>query len=83
MRLINEHKLNDAWNLHEQHMNMEGILEKSIARNFLATFALSIELKWLNTAYDKVPKVLNEHKQYLLERDTLIYLSLFTMSCKL
>lgn len=70
--MLNEHKLNDARNLHEQQMNMEGFLAKSIMSTFLATLAQNLELKWLNTPYDIVQKVLNEHKHNLLEKDTLI-----------
>ncbi|KAD4179833.1 hypothetical protein R6Q59_023243 [Mikania micrantha] len=73
---LDEHRLSDAWNLHEQHMNMEGFPRKSVVNKLLATFAESLELQWLDRAYDLVEKAINEHKQNLLERDTLIYLAL-------
>ncbi|KAK9076864.1 hypothetical protein SSX86_005198 [Deinandra increscens subsp. villosa] len=73
---LDEHRLTDAWNLHEQHMNMEGFPRKSIVNKLLATFAESLELQWLDRAYDLVVKAINEHKQNLLEKETLIYLAL-------
>ncbi|KAL4564473.1 hypothetical protein LXL04_028537 [Taraxacum kok-saghyz] len=73
---LDEHRLNDAWNLHEQHMNMEGFPRKSIVNNLLTTSAQSLQLEWLNNAYHLVQKAIDEHKQNLLEKQTLIYLSL-------
>ncbi|XP_071730187.1 pentatricopeptide repeat-containing protein At1g03100, mitochondrial-like [Rutidosis leptorrhynchoides] len=73
---LDENRLNDSWNLYEQHMNMEGFPRKSIVNNLLAAFAQSLEIQWLDRAYDLVVKAINEHKQNLLEKETLIYLSL-------
>ncbi|XP_024960803.1 pentatricopeptide repeat-containing protein At1g03100, mitochondrial isoform X1 [Cynara cardunculus var. scolymus] len=73
---LDEHRLDDAWNLHEQHMNMEGFPRKSIVNKLLITFAQSLELQWLDRAYHLVQKAIEEHKQNLLEKETLIYLSL-------
>ncbi|KAM0036443.1 putative tetratricopeptide-like helical domain superfamily [Helianthus debilis subsp. tardiflorus] len=73
---LDEQRLTDAWNLHEQHMNMEGFPRKSVVNKVLATFAQSLERQWLDRAYDLVIKAINEHKQNLLEKETLIYLSL-------
>nr|XP_043628958.1 pentatricopeptide repeat-containing protein At1g03100, mitochondrial [Erigeron canadensis] len=73
---LDENRLNDAWNLHEQHMNMEGFPRKSIVNKLLVTFAQSLELQWLDRSYDLVLKAMDEHKQNLLEKETLIYLSL-------
>ena len=44
---MNIYRLNDAWNLHEQHMNKEESAMKSIVNKLLATFAQSLELQWL------------------------------------
>ncbi|KAI3828936.1 hypothetical protein L1987_03048 [Smallanthus sonchifolius] len=73
---LDEQRLNDAWNLHEQHMNMEGFPRKSIVNKLLGTSAQSLELRWFHRAYDLVEKAVNEHKQTLLEKETLVYLSL-------
>ncbi|PWA57643.1 Pentatricopeptide repeat-containing protein [Artemisia annua] len=73
---LDEHRLNDAWNLHEQHMNMEGFPRKSIVNKLLTTFAQSLELQWLDRAFDLVQKAMSEHKQNLLDKEALIYLSL-------
>ncbi|KAK1410460.1 hypothetical protein QVD17_36997 [Tagetes erecta] len=73
---LNEHRLNDAWNLHEQHMNMEGFPRKSVVNKVIAAFAQSLELEWLDRAYELVEKAINEHKQNLLDKETLMYLSL-------
>ncbi|KAI3703382.1 hypothetical protein L1987_73412 [Smallanthus sonchifolius] len=73
---LDEQRLNDAWNLHEQHMNMEGFPRKSIVNKLLGTSAQSLEVCWLHRAYDLVEKAVNEHKQNLLEKETLVYLAL-------
>ncbi|CAH1449552.1 unnamed protein product [Lactuca virosa] len=41
---LDEHKLNEAWNLHEQHMNMEGFPRKSVVNKLLTTSSQSLQL---------------------------------------
>ncbi|KAG8390714.1 hypothetical protein BUALT_Bualt01G0112200 [Buddleja alternifolia] len=73
---INEHRLNDAWDLHERHMLVEGFARKSIVNKLIAGLTESSELQWLEKAYGLVAKALEEHKQTLLDKETLMYLSL-------
>ncbi|KAL7592285.1 hypothetical protein Lser_V15G33642 [Lactuca serriola] len=73
---LDEHKLNEAWNLHEQHMNMEGFPRKSVVNKLLTTSSQSLQLQYIERAYHLVEKAIEEHKQNLLEKTTLIYLSL-------
>ncbi|XP_076950392.1 pentatricopeptide repeat-containing protein At1g03100, mitochondrial-like [Bidens hawaiensis] len=73
---LDEYRLTDAWQLNEQHMNMDGFPRKSIVNKVIATFAQSLEREWLDRAYDLVEKAINNNKQNLLEKETLIYLSL-------
>ncbi|XP_023004745.1 pentatricopeptide repeat-containing protein At1g03100, mitochondrial [Cucurbita maxima] len=72
---IEEHRLNDMWKLYQQHMQMEGFPRKSIVNKILAGFAESLDIQWLEKAYDLVEQAFTEGKQNLLEKDTLIYLS--------
>ncbi|CAK9151101.1 unnamed protein product [Ilex paraguariensis] len=73
---IDEHRLGEAWILHEQHMQMEGFPRKSIVNKLVASFAESLNLQWLEKAYGLVELAIEEHKQNLLEKETLVYLSL-------
>ncbi|KAK2973725.1 hypothetical protein RJ640_019725 [Escallonia rubra] len=78
---IGEHRLSDAWKLHEQHMQMEGFPRKSVLNMILASFAESLDPRWLEKAYGLAEQAFEEHKQNLLERETLIYLSLGLAKC--
>ncbi|KAK6137788.1 hypothetical protein DH2020_028468 [Rehmannia glutinosa] len=73
---INEHRLNDAWDLHEQHMRVGGFARKSIVCKLIAGLTESSDVKWLEKAYGLVEKAFEEHKQTLFDRETLMYLSL-------
>lgn len=73
---LDENRLHDAWNLHEQHMNMDGFPRKSIVNNLLTTSSQSLHPQWLERSFHLVQKAIQEHKQNLLEKKTLIYLSL-------
>lgn len=73
---IDEHRLNDAWKLHEQHMQMEGFLRKSVVNKLLTSFVESFDVQWLERAYGLVEQAIEKSRQNLLEKETLIYLSL-------
>ncbi|KAI3496362.1 hypothetical protein L1887_38723 [Cichorium endivia] len=73
---LDENRLHDAWNLNEQHMNMDGFPRKSIVNNLLRTSSQSLQPQWLERSFHLVQKAIQEHKQNLLEKNTLIYLSL-------
>lgn len=73
---IDEHRYSDAWNLNKQHMQMEGFPRKSIVNKLLACLAETLDLHWLEKAYVLVEQAFEEHKHLLLEKETLIYLSL-------
>lgn len=72
---IEEHRLNDTWKLYQQHMQMEGFPRKSVVNKLLTAFAETLEIQWLEKAYDLVEQAFTEGKQNLLEKDPLIYLS--------
>ncbi|XP_055962262.1 pentatricopeptide repeat-containing protein At1g03100, mitochondrial [Mercurialis annua] len=80
---IDEHRLVDAWKLLEQHMQMEGFPRKFIVNKLLSAFAESAEVQWLENAYGLVEQAVEESKQNLLEKETLIYLSFSLAKCGL
>ncbi|XP_047964687.1 pentatricopeptide repeat-containing protein At1g03100, mitochondrial [Salvia hispanica] len=79
----NEGRLNDAWDLHEKHMRMEGFARKSILCKLIAGLTESLDIEWLQKAYGLVDKAFEEHKQTLFDREILIYLSLGLAKCGL
>ncbi|XP_022884484.1 pentatricopeptide repeat-containing protein At1g03100, mitochondrial [Olea europaea var. sylvestris] len=80
---IDEHRLDDAWNLHEQHMQMEGFPRKYIVNKFLTALTWSLDCQWIEKGYGLVEKALEEHKQNLFDKETLLYLSLGLAKCGL
>ncbi|KDP27748.1 hypothetical protein JCGZ_19777 [Jatropha curcas] len=80
---IDNHRYNDAWNLFEQHMQMEGFPRKTIVNKVLASFAESMDIQWLEKAYGLVEQAIEESKQNLLEKEALIYLSYGLAKCGL
>ncbi|KAL3838518.1 hypothetical protein ACJIZ3_023109 [Penstemon smallii] len=80
---INDHRLNDAWDLHEQHMKVEGFARKSTLTKLIAGLIESLQLPWVEKAYGLVEKALEEHKQTLFDKDILMYLSLGLAKCGL
>ncbi|KAA8543269.1 hypothetical protein F0562_021236 [Nyssa sinensis] len=80
---IDEHRFNDAWMFHEQHMQMEGFPRKSIVNKFITSFAESLHIQWLEKAYGLVERTFEEGKQNLLEKETLIYLGFTLARCGL
>ncbi|XP_059291848.1 pentatricopeptide repeat-containing protein At1g03100, mitochondrial [Lycium ferocissimum] len=81
--MIDEEKLDDAWALYERHIQMAGFPRKSIVNKLVAAFAESSELGRLESAYSLVEQAFEENKHDLLERNTLIYLSLAFAKCGL
>ncbi|KAL6577960.1 hypothetical protein OROMI_010288 [Orobanche minor] len=73
---LNEHRLNDAWDLHEQHIRVEGFARKSTMCKLIAKLTESSDINCLEKAYGLVEKAFAEHKQTLFNKETLIYLSL-------
>lgn len=51
LNAINEHRFDDAWSLHQQHMQMEGFPRKSIVNMLLESFAESLDPHWLEKAF--------------------------------
>ncbi|KAK4487890.1 hypothetical protein RD792_003628 [Penstemon davidsonii] len=80
---INEHRLHDAWDLHEQHMKVEGFARKSIVTKLIATLTESLDIHWVEKAYGLVEKAFEEHKQTLFDKEILMYLSLALAKCGL
>ncbi|KAG5608533.1 hypothetical protein H5410_019814 [Solanum commersonii] len=78
---IDENKLDDAWTVYERHMQMEGFPRKSIVNKLLATSAESSDLGQLDRAYGLVEQAFEKNKHDLLEKNTLIYLSLAFAKC--
>ncbi|KAL3650098.1 hypothetical protein CASFOL_006501 [Castilleja foliolosa] len=73
---IDEHRLDDAWDLHNQHMRVEGFARKSTLCKLIAKLTETSDSNSLENAYGLVEKAFNEQKQTLFDRDTLIYLAL-------
>ncbi|OVA15524.1 Pentatricopeptide repeat [Macleaya cordata] len=73
---IEERRFDDAWRLYKQYMQMEGFPRKSILNKLLVGFAESCELHLLEKANSLVELVFEEGKHELLDKQTLIYLSL-------
>lgn len=80
---INERRLNDAWDLHEQHMRIVGFARKSIVCKLIAGLTESSNIQWLEKAYGLVEKAFEEHKHLLFDKETLVYLSLGLAKCGL
>ncbi|KAF6138136.1 hypothetical protein GIB67_033550 [Kingdonia uniflora] len=80
---IDEHRFNDACKLYKQHKQIEGLPRKSILNKLLNGFAESCNLHWLEKAHSLVELVFEERKHELLEKETLIYISLSLARCQL
>lgn len=80
---ILESRLSDAWNLHQQHIQMEGFPRKSIVNKLTLALTESLDVLWLERAYVLFEQVCERHKQNLYEKDTLIYLNLGLARCGL
>nr|AYM00585.1 pentatricopeptide repeat protein [Salvia miltiorrhiza] len=78
-----EGRFNDAWDLHEKHMRMEGFARKSIMCKLIAGLTETLDIEWHEKAYGLVEKAFEEHKQTLFDREILVYLSLGLAKCGL
>ncbi|KAJ4981897.1 hypothetical protein NE237_032734 [Protea cynaroides] len=72
---LDESRFDDAWKLHQQFMEIEGLPKKSVLNRLLTCFAESQELQWLEKAYNLVELAFENGKPDLLEKETLIYLA--------
>lgn len=79
--VIDEDKLDDAWSLYERYIQMEGFPRKSIVNKLVAACAESSDLGQMERAYGLVEQAFEENKHRLLERNTLIFLSLAFAKC--
>ncbi|KAK9160944.1 hypothetical protein Syun_007285 [Stephania yunnanensis] len=73
---IEEERFEDVWRLYEQYQLMEGFPRKFILNKLLASFAETHDLQWLEKAQSLVESVFEESRHELLEKETLLYLSL-------
>lgn len=80
---IVEHRLNDAWDLHEKHMLVEGFARKSTLTKLISSLTVSLDLQWVERAYGLVEKAFGENKHTLFDREILMFLSLGLAKCGL
>lgn len=80
---MNEHRLSDAWDLHEQHMRVEGFARKSTLSKLIAGLTDTSDIQWLEKAYGLVEKAFEQHRHNLFDREILMYLSLGLAKCEL
>ncbi|KAI3841032.1 hypothetical protein MKX03_018263 [Papaver bracteatum] len=73
---IEEHRVDDAWKLYKQNMEMEGFPRKFILNKLLVGFAETCMQYWLEKANSIVDLVFEKGKQNLIDKQTLLYLSL-------
>ncbi|CAL0299381.1 unnamed protein product [Lupinus luteus] len=72
---IDADQLDYSWKLFEQHMHMEGFPRKSVFSKLVTSYVESLDTQWIQKAYELVDHAIEEGKQYLLEKEMLIYLS--------
>jgi hypothetical protein len=53
-RAVNEKRLDDAWRAYENHLNMDGLLHKSVLTKLITGLTESFDPQWLNKAYSIV-----------------------------
>ncbi|XP_062076452.1 pentatricopeptide repeat-containing protein At1g03100, mitochondrial-like [Humulus lupulus] len=73
---LDEHRLEDTWEFYKQHMQIDGFPRKSVVNKLLAAFAESLDVLWLEKAFGMVERIFEKGKQNLLQKETLIYLSI-------
>ncbi|XP_060973470.1 pentatricopeptide repeat-containing protein At1g03100, mitochondrial [Cannabis sativa] len=73
---LDEHRLEDTWKFYEQHMQIDGFPRKSVVNKLLVVFAESLDVLWLEKAFGMVERIFEKGKKNLLQKETLIYLSL-------
>lgn len=82
-RAVNEKRLEDAWKAYENHLNMVGLLCKSVFTKLIIGLTESFDLQWLNKAYSIVDWASEQNNPELLEKEPLIYLSFILARCNL
>lgn len=80
---IDECKFVDAWELLERHIWMAGFPRKSILNKLVAACVESLDVEWLEKAHGLVEQIFEEDKNNLLEKESLLYLSLGLSKCGL
>ncbi|XP_004505419.1 pentatricopeptide repeat-containing protein At1g03100, mitochondrial [Cicer arietinum] len=73
---INGNKLDYSWKLLEQHKHMEGFPRKSLFNKIITSYVESLDMQWLQKAYELVQRASEDGKKDLLEKELLIYLSI-------
>lgn len=72
---IDDNQLDYSWKLFEQHMHMEGFPRKFVISKLVTSYVDSLDVQYLEKAYELVERAIEEGKQDLLEKEVLIYLS--------
>ncbi|KAL2660032.1 hypothetical protein AAZX31_03G138200 [Glycine max] len=72
---IDANQLDYSWKLFEQHMHMEGFPRKSVISKLVTSYVDSLDIQYLEKAYELVECAIEEGKQVLLEKEVLIYVS--------
>ncbi|XP_050898891.1 pentatricopeptide repeat-containing protein At1g03100, mitochondrial [Lathyrus oleraceus] len=72
---INGNQLDYSWKLLEQHKHMEGFPRKSLFNMVITSYVESLDIGWLEKAYELVHRASEDGREDLLEKEVLIYLS--------
>lgn len=72
---INGNQLDYSWKLLEQHKHMEGFPRKSLFNVIITSYVGSLDMQWLQKAYELVQRAGEDGRKDLLEKEVLIYLS--------
>jgi len=72
---ISGNQLDCSWKLLEQHKHMEGFPRKSLFNVIITSYVESLDMQWLQKAYELVQRAGEDGRKDLLEKEVLIYLS--------
>ncbi|CAI8590898.1 unnamed protein product [Vicia faba] len=72
---ISANQLHYSWKLLEQHKHMEGFPRKSLFNMVITSYVETLDIEWLEKAYELVHRASEVGRQDLLEKEVLIYLS--------
>lgn len=72
---INCNQLDYSWKLLEQHKHMEGFPRKSLFNLVITSYVETLDVEWLEKAYELAHRAGEDGRQDLLEKEVLIYLS--------
>lgn len=72
---ISGNQLDYSWKLLEQHKHMEGFPRKSLFNVIITSYVESLDMQWLQKAYELVQRAGEDGRKDLLEKEVLIYLS--------